>query len=75
MKSVYVRELEEFGWRLERDGYPTALIERAAERMQQLEELVVSNNEKFQKIERDVRSMTKLLDEIKNLPMCKEQAE
>ena len=41
MKSVFVKELEELAVRLGEDGYPTALIERAAERMQQLEEEVV----------------------------------
>lgn len=41
MKSVFVRELEEFAIRLKEDGYPTAIVERAAERMDQLEKEVL----------------------------------
>ena len=39
MKSQFVKELEEFAARLKKDGYPTAIVERAAVRMKQLEDL------------------------------------
>ena len=39
--SQFTKELEEFAVRLGKDGYPTALIERAAERMTALEDEIV----------------------------------
>jgi len=39
--SQFTKDLEEFAVRLGKDGYPTALIERAAERMLALENEVV----------------------------------
>lgn len=39
--SQFTKELEEFASRLNQDGYPTALVERAAERMVALENEVV----------------------------------
>ena len=41
MSSGIVKELEEFAVRLGKDGYPTALIEKAAKRMKLLEEEIV----------------------------------
>ena len=35
--SQFVKDLEAFALRLKKDGYPTALIERAAERMKDME--------------------------------------
>ena len=40
-KSQSVRQLEELAVRMEGYGYPTAIIERAAERMDAFEKLVV----------------------------------
>ena len=74
MKSVFVRELEEFGIRLKEDGYPTAIVERAAERMEQLEDLVITNEHEFQMIGKDLKVMDSYLDMIKSLPMCRKQA-
>lgn len=39
--SQFTDELEEFGKRLAKDGYPTALIERAAERMKDMEKEII----------------------------------
>ena len=39
--SQFTKELEEFALCLGKDGYPTAIVERAAERMKALEEEVV----------------------------------
>jgi len=39
--SQFTKDLEEFAVRLGKDGYPTALIERAAERMVALEVEIV----------------------------------
>ena len=43
--SHFTDQLDEFAERLSKDGYPTALIERASARMKQLEEQVVAHYE------------------------------
>lgn len=75
MSSVFVRELEEFGKRLEADGYPTAIVERAAERMQQLEDLVIKNDQDFQRIGVQVRDVRAVLKTLAGHPLLQEQAE
>ena len=50
MKSQFVKQLEELAVRLKEDGYPPALIERAAERMEQLEKEVIRLNEHLKRI-------------------------
>ena len=42
--SEFTKDLEAFGKRLGADGYPTALIERAVERMEEMEEIIVEMN-------------------------------
>jgi hypothetical protein len=39
--SQFTQQLKDFVNRLREDGYPTVLVERAAERMEQLEDEVV----------------------------------
>lgn len=75
MKSVFVRELEELGKRLEEDGYPPAIVERAAERMNQLEDLVIKNDQEFQQIGKDIQQMRVHLKGMSALTMGRRQAE
>jgi hypothetical protein len=42
--SQFTKDLEAFALRLKKDGYPTALIERAAERMEDMENEIVRLN-------------------------------
>lgn len=39
--SAFTDELDALAKRLEEDGYPTALIERASQRMQAMEEEII----------------------------------
>ena len=50
MKSQFVIQLEEFAIRLKEDGYPTAIVERAAERMDQLEKEVIRLHEHLKRV-------------------------
>jgi len=42
MSSRYVHELREYAERMRKDGYPTALLERCADRMAEMEKLIVN---------------------------------
>ena len=50
--SYYTKQLKDFALRLKADGYPTAVVERAAERMDQLEEEVVRLHKQSQTLEK-----------------------
>ena len=45
--SHFTQELREFALRLKADGYPTALVERAAERQEAMEAEIVRLNEEL----------------------------
>lgn len=53
MSSLFIKELEEFAIRLKNDGYPTALVERAAKRMADMEEIIMDNYQKIAQLEKD----------------------
>jgi hypothetical protein len=40
--SQFTEDLKQFAIRLAKDGYPTALVERAAERMEAMEDYIVN---------------------------------
>lgn len=48
--SQFTEQLEAFALRLKKDGYPTALVERAAERMVAMEEEIVRLTSEQKKI-------------------------
>lgn len=43
--SQFTKELKEFAIRLGKDGYPVALIERAAARMEAMEDYIVNQED------------------------------
>ena len=47
--SQFTQDLKEFANRLAKDGYPTALVERAAERMGDMEDEIVRLNKELAK--------------------------
>lgn len=49
--SAIITELREFAERLGKDGYPPALIERAADRMEAMEFLIVTMREELEEYE------------------------
>jgi hypothetical protein len=51
MSSRYVHELREFADRIRKDGYPTALLERCADRMEAMEELIVEYRKEQERLE------------------------
>lgn len=58
MSSRYVHELREFADRICKDGYPTALLERCADRMEAMEHVIVDLSGEETKYEGDVEGPT-----------------
>lgn len=49
-RSQFVRELEEFAKRLGEDGYPNAVVERAAERTDAMEQEIIRINKELDRV-------------------------
>lgn len=50
MASKICKDLDELAMRLEKDGYPTAILHRAAERMAALEDLVLTQHNRLERM-------------------------
>lgn len=75
IESYQVRQLREFGERLAKDGYPIAIIDQACDRMTQLEELVIHNDQQMQDTGRHILDVEHRIEELRKMKLFRRQAE